>query len=130
MKTKFLLLFLMATLLPLGSGCALFVVGAAAGAGAGTYAFIKGELKSSEAVAFPRAVTATEKAFKDLDYAVVGKQQEVGRVKLTARTTGDQKVQVTLEKFSETVTEIRVRVDTFGDEALSRQVLEKIKSRF
>jgi hypothetical protein len=35
---------------------------------------------------------------------------------------------VKLEKQSDTVTEIRIRVGTFGDEALSRQILDKIKT--
>jgi hypothetical protein len=35
-----------------------------------------------------------------------------------------------LDKQSASVTDIRIRVGTFGDESLSRQILDKIKSHF
>jgi len=50
MKTKVLLAVLMAAVLPFGSGCALFLVGGAAAAGAGTVAYVSGELKETESV--------------------------------------------------------------------------------
>jgi Protein of unknown function (DUF3568) len=45
---------------------------------------------------------------------------------LTARNASDKRIVVHLKKMSDTVTEIRVRVGTFGDEALSRVILDKI----
>jgi hypothetical protein len=37
---------------------------------------------------------------------------------------------VTLNKQSANATEIHIRVGAFGDEGLSRQILDKIKSHF
>jgi len=112
-----------------GSGCALFVVGAAAGAGAGTVMWVKGELKTAEAVPYERACRAAEAGLTDLGYAITGREQTGITCCLIARGAGDKKIQVTVEKSSATVSEIRVRVGLFGDEPLSRQILESIKKR-
>ena len=130
MKTKVLLAVLMAAALPFGSGCALFLVGGAAAAGAGTVAYVDGELKETESVAYDAAYDATLAAMNDMHYVVVDKSKGPLTTKILARASGDKKIQVTLEKQSVSVTEIHIRVDTFGDESLSRQILDKIKSHF
>ena len=130
MKSKLLLIAWLVATAILASGCLLFVAGAAAGAGAGTYAYVSGELRSSEAVAFDQSWDATQAGLKDLEYAVVEKQKTALEAKLTARGPGDKKVQVHLLKQSATVTEVRIRVGTFGDETLSRQILTAIKNHF
>ena len=130
MKTKIWFVMLLAAVLALGSGCALFVVGAAAGAGAGTYAYMNGELKETEGVSYDAVYSATLAALGDMQYAVESKPKDAAKATITARTSTDKKVVVTLIKQSATVTEIHIRVGTFGDENLSRQILDKIKSRF
>ena len=130
MKIKVLLAVLMAAALPLGSGCALFLIGGAAAAGAGTVAYVNGELKETEGVAYDTACDATLAAMNDMQYAVVDKSKGSLTTKIIARTSGDKKIQVTLNKQSASVTEISIRVGTFGDESLSRQILDKIKSHF
>lgn len=130
MKTKVLLAVLMAAALPFGSGCALFLVGGAAAAGAGTVAYVNGELKETEGVAYDTAYDATLAAMSDMQYAVVDKSKAGVEAKILARTSGDKKIQITLNKQSATITEIHIRVGTFGDESLSRQILDKIKSHF
>jgi hypothetical protein len=127
MKTKLLMTMLLASLVALGSGCAVLVVGGVA-AGAGTVVWIKGEVRDSEAVSFDKAWDAAQAGLKDMECAITGKQQGVAEASLTARGAGDKKIQVTLKKVSGTVTEFRIRVGTFGDETLSRQILEKIKN--
>ena len=130
MKNKMLLLGLLVALAAVASGCLLLVAGAAAGAGAGSYAYVNGELRSSEAVTLDKAWDAAQAGVKELGCNVVEKQKVALEAKLTARGPGDKKVQVKLIKQSDTVTEIRIRVGTFGDETPSRQILEKIKSHF
>ncbi|MGA3163832.1 MAG: DUF3568 family protein [Verrucomicrobiota bacterium] len=70
------------------------------------------------------------RARNDMQYAIVDKSKAGITAKILARTSGDEKIQVTLEKQSASVTEIHIRVGTFGDESLSRQILDKIKSHF
>jgi hypothetical protein len=130
MKNRWLMATLMAAALALTSGCALFVVGAAAGAGAGAYAYVNGELKETEGVSYDTACNATLAAMNDLQYAVVSKPKDAAAATITARTATDKKIVVTLTKQSATSTEIRIRVGTFGDEPLSRQLLDKIKTHF
>ena len=40
------------------------------------------------------------------------------------------RIQVHLKSMSEAVTEVRIRVDTFGDESLSRVILEKAQGHY
>lgn len=115
------------TILP---GCALFVVGSAAAAAAGGYAYVKGELKGTEDVSFDRAWTATEAAMKDLQYAVTKEQKGTNVAQLIARTRTDKRVELNLSKVSDKSTEFRIRVGTFGDEALSRTIMDQIKKHF
>jgi hypothetical protein len=125
---KHLLFVAMVVALALGSGCALMLVGGAAAAGAGTYAYVAGELRSSEAVPLEKAWSAAQAAVKDMEYAVTEKQKDAASGKLTARGAGDKKITITVEKESAAVTKIRIRVGTLGDKTLSYQILEKIRS--
>ena len=109
------------------AGCALFLVGAAAGAGAAGYAYVNGELKSTESASLEQTTRATLAAMKDLEYPVTSQAKDALSAELTARNASDKKIVVRLKKISDTTTEVRIRVGTFGDESLSRVVLEKIK---
>lgn len=114
--------------LALCSGCALLVIGGAAAAGAGAVAYSNGDLKDTESASLDAAHTATLAALRDLQYAVVSDAKDVNNAKLLARTATDTKIQIELVKQAPAVTEIHIRVGTFGDEQLSRQLLEKIKT--
>ena len=130
MKAKFFPGAFLAVVLMLQSGCALLVVGAAAGAGVGTYAYVDGELKQTDTVSYDTAYNATLAAMKDYGYAVVDNQKDAVTAKITARSTSDKRIYVTLIKQSPTSTEIRIRVGTFGDKDQSEQILTKIKSHY
>ena len=129
MKNKLLIVLLMSSLLMLNSGCALFVVGAAAGAGAGGYAYVNGEIKSTESASLDRTWSATLAAMKDLEFPVTSQTKDALEANLTARNASDKKIGIKLKKVSETATEIRIRVGTFGDESISRIILDKIHKR-
>ncbi len=109
------------------SGCLLFVAGAAAAAGVGTYAYVNGELKGSEAVSLDQAWDASQAAMKDLEFPITTKSKDELQAELVARTSADKKVTIKLKKVSAETTEIRIRVGTFGDETTSRLILDKIK---
>ena len=130
MKNKWLMVVLLAGVLAFNGGCALFLVGGAVAVGAGTVVYVDGELKETEGVTYDKAYDATLAAMSDMQYAVVDKSKDGVKAKILARTPADKKIQITLNKQSATVTEIRIRVGTFGDESLSRQILDKIKSHF
>jgi hypothetical protein len=131
MKTKWLTMVLAAALLAVGGGCAVLVVGGAAAAvGVGTYAYINGELKGTEAASLDQAYTASLAAMKDLEFPITNKSKDALQAEVLARNSADKKILIKLKKVSDGATEIRIRVGTFGDESLSRLILDKIKSHF
>ncbi len=129
MKKKFVLFVTTLALLALSTGCTVLLVGGAVAAGAGGYAYVSGEARSTEAASLDRTWTAAKAAIKDLKFSVVGESKDALEGKLTARTAADKKVTVGLKKVSDKTTEVRIRVGTFGDETVSRMILEKIKQR-
>jgi hypothetical protein len=128
MKSKWMTAVLLAVAVAAGSGCAVVVVGAAAGAGAGGYAYIKGEAKATEAASLDRTWTATLTAMKDLQFPIISQTKDALQGLVVARNASDKKITVKVEKVGEATTEVRVRIGTFGDEALSRVIIDKIKS--
>ena len=129
MNYKQLLLTLILGLsLLLNNGCMALLIGGAAGAG--TVAYVAGELKSTEEVSLNRAWKATQKAMNDLELAITSREKDAFNGQLIARGAGDRKIKVKLKRQSDTLTEIRIRVGILGDEPLSRHILEKIKKRF
>ena len=109
------------------SGCAVVLVGAGAAAGAGTVAYVGGELKSSENVSLDRAWNASQAAMGSMGFAMTSKEKDDLSGKLIARGAEDEKVTVKLKKQTDEVTQIGIRIGIFGDKPLSRQILEEIK---
>lgn len=128
-RLLFLLSLMLSFLMNIGCPAAVLVGGGAA-AGGGSFAYFKGELKSTEEVSLNRAWKATQMAMDDLEFHTTGKGKDAFDAELSASGAGGKKIKVALKKISDTRTEIRIRVGTFGDKSLSRQILEKIKNRF
>ena len=126
MNKRCFLLLLGILALPL-QGCFLLLLGGGAAGGAGAVAYKHGELHSVEAASFERTWEAAQEAMRDLGFAVTDQEKDPDSAKLEARTKDNDEVKVRLEATSATATEIRIRVGTFGNEALSRVILEKIK---
>ncbi|MGD9688884.1 MAG: DUF3568 family protein [Phycisphaerales bacterium] len=120
---------LVAAILPLG-GCLVAAVGAGAAAGVGTYAYVTGRLETTQEVAFERAWSATEAGIADLQFTVVEKKKDAIYGELRAKMADGTAVKVTLQPASDTTTNFSIRVGTFGDEAKSQLVMDKIKARF
>jgi hypothetical protein len=125
---KITILFLAVATLSLLNGCILFVAGGAAAAGAGTVAYVNGELKDTEDHSLDAVHDATVAGVQDMRYVIVSTAKDAGQLKLTVRTATDQKIEITLIKQSANTTEIHIRVGTFGDEKVSRDLLDKIKA--
>ena len=132
MKNKLWLVItpLLAVSLFLASGCAPMLVGAGAAAGAGAVAYIEGELKATEAVTLDRAWNATQAAAQDLGLVTETRQKDAVSARLEARGPEDRKVTINLTSAAPEVTEIGIRVGTFGDEAFSQRILEQIRSHY
>ena len=130
MKSKKWLLVGLLGIIPLiNNACVAAAVGGAAGAaaGAGTVAYIKGELKATEAYNVPTVWKATVMAVDELKLVVTDKYSDATAGKLEAMTADNKKVRISLKRQGDNITEITIRVGTFGDEELSRFILSKIQ---
>ena len=108
-------------------GCALFLIGGGAAAGAGAVAYSRGQLRSVQETPFERAWDAAQDAMRDLGFVVTHQEKDPDSAKLLARTKDNEEVEIHLKEETTTGTEIRIRVGWLGNEALSNVILEKIK---
>jgi hypothetical protein len=129
---QILLIFMLGMSLLINNGCPAVLIGAGGAAGAGTYAYIGGESRSTEEVSLERAWDATKKAVHELGFTVTRKEKDAygSEFQLIAYGAGEKKIVIKLKKQSSALTEIAIRVGMFGDESLSRSILEKIKGYF
>jgi hypothetical protein len=107
------------------SGCILV----AAGAGAGAVAYARGELEGRVDGEFEEVVVAARAAVTELEFARVGETKEATKAVLISRTPLDKKVEITLANSGNELTSIKIRIGMFGDEQLSRDILDRIKAR-
>jgi len=111
------------------TGCAGALIVGGAAVGAGTVAYVTGELKAVEEAPLDRVWSATRKAVDDLEFVTTRADKDALTGKVTALGADKKKVHIALKKRTRNLTEIRIRVGTFGDEMVSRTILDKIKAR-
>jgi predicted small secreted protein len=129
-KQKLLILLLLAASPFVLTGClAAAAVGGAAAAGAGTVAYIKGELKATEDASLNKTWSATVAAIDDLQFLVTNKLKDDVSAELDAKTADNKTVKIQLKRVTGSLTDISIRIGTFGDESLSRYILSKIEAR-
>ncbi len=128
MKRAALALACGALLAPL-SGCVVAAIGAAGVAGAGTIAYIRGELDAAVPGDVAALSTAATKALEELRFAKISEDKSAVDAAIRARTGQDRKIDIRLNRTADNLTRVRIRVGTFGDEELSRLLLDKIKAK-
>jgi hypothetical protein len=120
---------LIASLVAFLPGCIFLAAGAAAGAAAAGAFYAKGDLEATLEARPPQLVAASEEVFEEMNIAKVSSASTEVDGKVVGRTARDKKVAVTVKTESESFSKLSIRVGTFGDEALSRQILDGIKKR-
>jgi len=120
---------LMSIILVLTSGCALLLIGGGAVTGAGTVAYLNGELKSTENTNIDVLYDNVIKAIKNLEFYLIEQKKDKLTASIIARNSEDKKIVIRLRKTREDITELRIRVGMFGDEALSRNILNEIQKQ-
>ncbi|MBP1684399.1 MAG: hypothetical protein H6Q33_542, partial [Deltaproteobacteria bacterium] len=100
-----------------------FLIGGGAAAGAGAVAYSRGQLRSVQETRFERAWDAAQDAMRDLGFVVTHQEKDPDSAKLLARTKDNEEVEIHLKEETTTVTEIRIRVGWLGNEALSNVIL-------
>ena len=107
------------------TGCAALVAGSAAGVG--TVAYIKGELKDRLDASPDETRAAIERAAKELRLKELKADADGLSGDYILETGRDDKINVRYEKLGDRSTQISIRVGLFGDENLSRALLDEIK---
>jgi len=109
-------------------------IGAAVAGGAAAVYYVKGDLEYDLEHDVNRVYRASLSAMEDRDYPVTKDEvsESSGRIEAAIPAEGGEKkhdLTIKLERKGEYLTHISIRVGTFGDEALSRSILDDIKSR-
>lgn len=125
-----LLIIILGMSLLMNCGCAAVLVGGAAAGAAGTVLYVKGELHSTEDVSLDRAWNATQAAIRDMGFIVTANEKDAVSGTLVALTADNTKIKIVLNRKADNMTEISIRVGTFGDESMSRLILERIRKVF
>lgn len=108
------------------SGCAAVVVGGAAGAGV---AYSMGALKSVEPATIEKTFIAAQAALKDLEFHETMVSKDAIEARVEGETASEKSVTIRLKRVTDQATEVHIRVGTFGDETISRLLLEKMKAK-
>ncbi len=116
---------LLVALSAVGSGCVALVAGAAAGAG--TYAYVTGELKATVDGTLEETYQASRKAIQTLKFTPTEFKSDALQARVGAKMADDRAVSIELAKATDATTEVRIRVGAFGDEKVSTEILAKIR---
>lgn len=126
MKLTRILLPLALLCLPcLTTGC--FLV-AAAGAGAGGVAYMKGAKTTNEDAPIKTVHTAAVKALSELEIKVRKESVDTLTGKIEGRTADGKDVIVNTKRLTDSATELTIRVGPFGDEPVHTAIYDKIKA--
>jgi hypothetical protein len=118
--------------MPLGmalGGC-LCAVGMAAGTGAGAIAYSRGEVEATERMSLDGAWAATLAAVDELQFPVKQQQKDAVSARLVAERADGGLVRISIDAKDGGLTRIRVRTGTFGNESVSRVVIDRIKAHY
>ena len=106
------------------------VIGAAAAAvGAGTYYYIKGDLKRNYEAPMDKTWEAAVTAVKELKLSVESKQHDALTGVIKGKMADEKSFEINLKRIGENLTEVGVRIGTFGDRVRSEAIHDKIHSK-
>jgi hypothetical protein len=101
---------------------------AAGAAGAGTVAYVRGELDATLGNPYSPVVDAAARAMTQLQFATVSESRDAFNAEIIARTSQDKKIDITLSRQGDDLTQLKIRIGLFGNEEESRAILDRIKS--
>jgi len=106
------------------------VIGAAvAAAGAGTYYYIKGDLQRNYEASMDKAWQASIQAVEALKLTTESKQHDAFNGVIKGKMADGKSFSINLKRIGENLTEIGVRIGTFGDRVRSEAIHDKILSK-
>ena len=110
-------------LLPLFSGCTTTTPGPE---GKGVVAYGHGELSADVTHDLDTVFAASQRALGQLEIVKIDDKKTRVDAQILSRTATDKKIVINLERVTDTLTKLHIKVGVMGDETLSRLILEKI----
>ena len=123
LRSQCLALLLLVTLT---SGCAVVVVGAAAGSGV---AFIRGKLVKNLDYSVEQVHKATLAAAKDLGYFITADELNRHSAKIAGTDDEGKKITVDVEALTEKAATVEIRFGVFGNDEKSTEFLKEIEAK-
>ena len=117
--------FLLVSAILVTPGCFIVVAGAA---GAGTVAYVRGELDATLDKPLDAVAAAADDAIAQLQFAKISESKDAFTADLIARTAEDKKIEIKITKKGDGVSGVAIRIGLFGDEEKSRAILDKINA--
>jgi hypothetical protein len=127
MKKKSLVQGLVLACAVVSSGCVAAAVGGAAAGGAGGVAYVEGKLDSKEPAPVPVVQRATLEALNELKLPVDSQRGDSSSGRVESSYSDGKRLTVDLDAKGSSVTEVAIRVGTFGDQSRSQQLLDTIR---
>ena len=107
------------------AGCVAVVAGAGAGA---AVAYVRGDLDAVLDAGLDKSLRASNRAIDQLKFAKISQKEDALLAIVLARNAADKRIEIRLEKQGESLTKVKIRVGTFGDEVMSMAILDKIRA--
>jgi len=111
------------------NGCVALWVGAGAGAAAGTYAYVKGQLEATYSAEYEQTWAATLDTLEALEISVEEKNKDAFGGNIKARRADGTPVRIEVAPVTSDVTSVKIRVGVFGDRAISERIRTEIEGR-
>lgn len=113
----------------LSTGCPAVALVTGVGLGAGTYAWIKGELKHTYPDTFDNVWNASLDALQAMEMPVVSQNRDQLKGTIMAKRADGSDVIVGIKSKSEKTTEVGVRVGPLGNRDASTRIHDIIQTR-
>ena len=130
-KRRFQLVALLCCFLIGLSACSRkwMVVGAAAAAvGTGTYYYVKGDLKRNYEAPMDKTMEAAVKSVEDLKLTIESKQHDAFTGVIKGQMASGKSFTINLKRMNDNLTEVGVRIGTFGDRDRAEAFHDRILS--
>ncbi|MGD8880712.1 MAG: DUF3568 family protein [Desulfobacterales bacterium] len=102
---------------------------AAAAAGAGTYYYIKGDLKRNYEAPIDETWQASVQAIEELKLTTESSEHDAFTGVIKGKMADGKSFTINVKRLGDNLTEVGVRIGTFGDRVRSETIHDKIHSR-
>lgn len=82
-------------------------------------AYVRGDLDATLEVPLDQAVRAARAAVAQLEFTPIEEKKDALQALVVARNALERRIEIRLDREGERVTRLRIRVGTFGDEAVA-----------